>query len=491
MPAQVIKITGAGQHKLSGLDTVCVGLLLAYFLHFVAPALGAGFGEDEMMNLYLYWLAGAFKSIQANFCFWSAFPRPAGALYYLPLYHFFSLNPLPYRIVQVSILAATIPIFFYLALLLSGSRAVAFLVALAMCYHGQMASLVLTGSFIYDVLCGFFYFTALTYYVYIREKGLALRPGQLAIFLALYVCALNSKEMAVSLPVIVFIYEALKAPRLRDWNEFARRNWRLAIPAFVAVLVTGIYVYGKLNSLANLEAYRPVYSWHRFTLTNAHFINDLFYDSASRIGRAILIAWPVLFLYAFWRRDRLLQLMAFWVVITPLPLAFIPSRGAAMYYVVLFGWATIFARLVSDLIAWAARVPAFSAPRAATLATFAMAAVALAFAVFTQWENQRFDRTRGLLSSEDKSLRVIQAFRSLALHPEPGSTILLTPEKRFYQNSYYPLFVASLVWNDHSLQIYVEGQQRLTEREIAEISYVISFTEFQAKLVRAPKPAHA
>lgn len=494
MPAQVINISGARQHKLSGLDAVCVGLLLAYFFHFALPALRAGFGDDEMMNLYLYWLAGAFKSIQANLCFWSTFPRPAGALYYLPLYHFFFLDPLPYRIVQISILAATIPIFFYLALLLSGSRAVAFLVALAMCYHGQMASLVFSGSFIYDVLCGFFYFAALTYYVRIREKGVALCPGQLAIFLALYVCALNSKEMAVSLPVVVFIYEALKCSRLRAWNEFALRNWRVAIPVFVAAFVTAIYIYGKLNgaySLAKLEAYRPVYSWHRFTLTNAHFINDLLYDSASGIGRAMLIGWPVLFLYAFWRRDRLLQLMAFWVVITPLPLAFIPSRGAAMYYIVLLGWATIFARLVSDLIALVGKVTALSGPRIAMLSTSATAAVAVAFAVFTQWENQRFDRTRSLLNSGEKSLCVIQAFRSLALHPEPGSRILLRPEKRFYQNGYYPMFVASLVWNDHSLRIEVEGQQRLAEREIAEISYVISFTEFQAKLLRAPKPDHA
>ena len=94
----------------------------------------------------------------------------------------FSLDPLPYRAVQISILAATIPILFYLGQLLSGSRAVAFLVALAMCYHAHLANLVFGGSFIYDVLCGFFYFAALTYYVRIREKGMALGPGQLAIF---------------------------------------------------------------------------------------------------------------------------------------------------------------------------------------------------------------------------------------------------------------------------------------------------------------------
>jgi hypothetical protein len=487
--APVIKLSDARQHSFSGLDALCLGLLLAYFLHFALPALGGGFGDDEMMNLYLYWLAGPFKSIQANLCFWSTFPRPAGALYYLPLYHFFSLDPLPYRIVQISILAATIPIFFCLAQLLSGSRTVAFLGALAMCYHGHLAYLVFGGSFIYDVLCGFFYFAALTYYVRIREKGVALRRGQVAIFLALYVCALNSKEMAVSLPMIVFIYEALKHPGLDNWKESARRNSYVAIPVLVAVLMTAIYIYGKLNgphSLAHLQQYRPVYAWHRFTLTNAHFINDLLYQSTSGIGRGVLIVWPVVFFYAFWRRDRLLQLMAFWVVITPLPLAFIPGRGGAMLYIVLFGWAMILARMLSDLIGLIARVTGLAEPRTAMLPTFATAAVAVAFAVFTHWENQRFDRTGALLSSGQKSLHVIQAFRALNLHPSPGSSILLKPETRFYQNGYYPLFVASLVWNDHSLKIYVHGQYQLTEQAIAKMNYIISFGEFQAKLIATP-----
>ena len=81
--------------------------------------------------------------------------------------------------------------------------------------------------------------------------------------------------------MIVFIYEALKCPRLDDWKQFAWRNWSVAVPALIGSLVTAIFIYAKLNgpnSLAHLQAYRPVYPWHRFTLTNAHFINDLLYD---------------------------------------------------------------------------------------------------------------------------------------------------------------------------------------------------------------------
>jgi hypothetical protein len=493
MLAQLIKTGPARERRLRYLDAACIGLLLAYFLHFALPALKAGFGEDEMMNLHSYWFPGVLRSIRANFCFWSiSHPqRPAGALYYLPLYHFFLLDPLPYRAVQISILALNIPILFYLAQLLSGSRAVAFLVALAMCYHAHMAMLVFGGSFIYDVLCGFFYFAALTYYVRIRERGAALRPGQLAIFLALYVCALNSKEMAVSLPVIVFIYEALKCPRLVEWKQFAWRNWSVAVPALIGGLVTAIFIYAILNSpysLAHLQAYRPEYSWHRFTLTNAHFMNELLYDSASRLGRAVLVVWPIVFLYAFWRRDRLLQLMAFWVVITPLPLAFIPARGGAMLYIVLFGWAMILARGLEDLIGLAGRVLTLSEPRTTILRTLATATMAIALAVFTHWQSHRFDQIRALVSSGQKSLHVIQALRSLNLHPRPGSTILLKPETRFYQNPYYPKFVATLVWKDRSLRMYVSGQPQRTQQEIANMNYVVSFNELSAKLVRAAEP---
>jgi hypothetical protein len=65
--------------------------------------------------------------------------------------------------------------------------------------------------------------------------------------------------------------------------------------------------------------------------------------------------------------------------------------------------------------------------------------------------------------------------------------ILLRPENRFYENGYYPAFVASLVWNDHSLRIYVDGQNQLTEQRVAKMNYIILFNEFQAKLIATPK----
>ena len=407
----------------------------------------------------------------------------------------------------------------------------AFLAVLALCYHAQLAHLVFVGSFIYDVLCGFFYFAALTYYIHIREKEIALRSTQLLGFLALYICALNSKEMAVTLPLIVLVYEVLKSPRFGEWQEFVRRNWRFAVPGLIAGLLTVPYIYGKTrgsNALATLAGYRPSYSWHSFTTSNAHFVSEFFYLSGSTTyhitGGMLLAGWAAIFLYAFLRRNRMLQLMAFWMVITPLPLVFIPLRGGACLYILLFGWTMIFATLVSDLIGLLSKTfvlasqrvgigaatgvingrTATNGVRRAAIGTgvggsagrmsppifraWATILVGSLLAIFTQWENQRSGRIPALLSIGQKTSHFTQAFRSLDLHPAPGSMILLRPENRFYQNPYYPAFVASLVWNDHSLRIDVDGQNQPTEQQIQNMKYIISFNEFELKVIRRPEP---
>src|SRR5437899_9232795 len=150
-----------GTYRCPAFDAICVAVLIAYFLYFALPALRGGFREDEMMNMGICWCAGALKSLLANIVFWKLFLcpadalyylplylyRPGGALYYLPLYHFFGLDPLPYRIVQVSILAASIPLVYYLSRLLASSRSIALLAVLALCYHPRLAGLVFVGAF--------------------------------------------------------------------------------------------------------------------------------------------------------------------------------------------------------------------------------------------------------------------------------------------------------------------------------------------------------
>lgn len=503
------------------LDAICVAILIAYFLHFALPALHGGFREDEMMNMGICWCAGALKSFLANIVFWKLFVcpgdalydlplylyRPGGALYYLPLYHLFDLDPLPFRIVQISILVASIPLVYFLSRRLVFSRSIAVLAVLALCYHPRLAGLVFVGAFIYDVLCGFFYFAALAYYVNIRERGSSLRPLQLLGFLALYVMALNCKEMAVTLPVIVLIYEFLKSHRWTDWKAFLHWVRSYAAPSLIAGLLTVFYVYGKLHgsgSLASLAPYRPKYSWHNFTASNAKFVGQLLFAGNTVTPTALLLLWALVFIYAFLRRDRTLQLMAFWVVLVPLPLAFIvPMRVDASLYLLLFGWAMIFAKVVFDLITLISKLSVFvgnRVPPAAkdaavgnasrkipsrALSIVATLLVGLALAAFTQQENQRLRVPRFNVGA--KTSRVIHTFRSLDLSPRHGSSILLLLKENIFQNKWNVFFIASLVWSDHSLRIWVENVNELTPQQQANVDYIIAVSELDADVIRSPE----
>ena len=503
------------------LDASCVTVLIAYFLYFALPALRGGFRADEMMNMGICWCAGVLKSFLANIAFWKIFLcpggalydlplylyRPGGALYYLPLYHFFGLDPLPYRIVQISILVASIPLVYYLSLRLASSRFIAFLAVLALCYHPRLAGLVFVGAFIYDVLCGFFYFAALAYYLHIRERGVSLQAVQLLGFLALYVMALNCKEMAVTLPVIVLIYEFLKSPRWANWKALLRWIRTYAAPSLIAGFVTVLYIYGKLHgngSLASLDPYRPKYSWHNFTASNAQFVSQLLFAGHTITPITLLLLWALIFIYAFVRRDRTLQLMAFWIVIVPLPVAFIvPVRGDASLYLLLFGWAMIFAKVTFDLITLISEFLVFLGSRVLPAATGAIIwnpsrevslrvfrivatlLVAFALAAFTTRENERL-RVPWFNVGANTS-HVIHTLRSLSLRPLHGSSILLLSKENLFQNKWHTFFIASLVWNDHSLRIWVENVNELTPQQQTNVDYIISISEFNADIIRSPK----
>ena len=207
----------------------------------------------------------------------------------------------------------------------------------------------------------------------------------------------------------------------------------------------------------------PHYSWHAFSTANASFVSSLVYLGANHVipARIVFTVWASVFSYAFLRRDRVLELMAFWVVITPLPLDFVvPIRGGASLILPLFGWAMIFAKLASDLIkliskssividgrsgvgaaigaivggavtgrvgavaigvAAGAMVVRLSAPIFRVVATLI---VACALAIYTERQNQVW--IPRLLHVGEKEAHVIEAFRALNLRPKPSSKVLLT-----------------------------------------------------------------
>jgi hypothetical protein len=115
----------------------------------------------------------------------------------------------------------------------------------------------------------------------------------------------------------------------------------------------------------------------------------------------------------------------------------------------------------------------------------AMLLVAFALAAFTYRENQGVKVS--WLKVGAKTSHVIQTFRSLRLRPTHGSRILLLQEENIFQNKWNVFFIASLVWNDHSLRVWVEGADELTAQQQANVDYIIALSEFGAEIIRSPE----
>src|SRR5262249_12555634 len=114
------------------------------------------------------------------------------------------------------------------------------------------------------------------------------------------------------------------------------------------------YLYGKLygaGSLTRLDPYRPRYSWHQFLVSNSKFIEDLFFAQNAITPGTLFMLWAAVCIYGVLRWDRTVRLMAAWVFVVPLPLAFlVPIRGGGSLFLLLFGWAMILAKLACDLV---------------------------------------------------------------------------------------------------------------------------------------------
>jgi hypothetical protein len=229
----------------------------------------------------------------------------------------------------------------------------------------------------------------------------------------------------------------------------------------------------------------------------------------------LLALWGFVAVFAFLRRDRSVRLMAFWIVIVPLPIAFLsPVRANASLYLLLFGWAMILASILVDVItviykSWVfarrgieirrtngavirsggpSRVHHAANERSAGSFQFAATiVVAFTFAIFTHWQSQRDATAQNLLTLEQKVPHVIKALRSLNLQPAHGSAILLKMKDNPFKNKWHPVFIAWLVWNDPSLQVWADDIGPLTSEQLASINYVISLGEFHAQVIRSPQ----
>ena len=445
------------------LYAACIILAACYFLWIVWSGFAAGFASDDPMNLFDYWKAGAAGVIRGNLLFFATANRPLGGLFYLPIYRFFHLNPLPYHIATSLILAANTLLLYRLACLLGVARAAAGFAAVLICSHTALIALYLSPSTIYDALCFLFYFGVLVYYVRIRSAGEKLNWRQTLICLVLYVGALNSKEIGVTLPLLLLGYEGL----------YQRPARQLRIPLIACVMALA-YTIGKFavsDSRADLSVYRPLFTYGQYITNSDHFLDEIFYlaDSWFTPARAALLI-PLLGIWAWLRKSKAVWFCLLLVLVVPLPIVFIPRRGQYNLYLPLAGWAMLAGIALWDVIR------ALSPERLMPYRVVVAIRLALAALLLFMWSWNRAWREAFAVEAAGNQQRptrdAIQELRAFDVAIRPNSTVLFLDGPLVDWDMY---FLASLQYNDHSLQIFIQPVHHLTPAEMANMDYVFDW----------------
>jgi hypothetical protein len=461
-------------------------LLAGYFLALVRPGFKVYFSPDDTMNLHRPWISPLRELVMANLVFFRASPiyRPLASAWYATIFHFSGFNPRPFHIAYAAIFLVNIFWTYSVARRLSGSRETGAITALLGSYHPALAPLYLDTAYIYDALCYCFYFAAMLLYVRARDQGRQLTRWELVVCCLLYICALNSKEMAVTLPVALLLYELI-------YNREA-----LASPG---ILLTGIatlvFVIGRAQgseSLLRIGDYRPHFTVAQFLATSRNFFDYTFFHVTTY---SLLTIWAVLFAIAWFSGSRVLRFSWFFLMISPLPVAFIFPRGPAQYYIPWFGWVLFAGAALAELLDRLTR-NARLAPETFARVRGSILVVVLACILFPSYRNAGWQNATSV-ALEAPVIRDSVA-QLHALHPQfPPHSRLLFKDDPFPPNRWTLTFLIKESYRDDSLEIYRLKQEGAAADEGQAYDYVLDYREgrffdslvtFQQKPAAAPEP---
>ena len=408
------------------------------------------FDGDDLMNLHESYVVKPLVLLRALALPVTTFNRPTGALYYRLCFDIFGWNPAAFRVVTYLIMIANLGLTWLLARRLTGSMEMGGAAALLYCFHARLRPVYSSNGTVYDVICAFFLLLMLCYYIRIRQEGLRWTWWRVGAVLALYILALNGKEMAAIAPAVLLIFELLYYPP----REIMRNGWI----ALVLALLTGFALWGKTRTGGPFHGesmYVASFTLKRFFQNARGLHSQLLYLPENALStRQVLTLWTSLFILPVWTSAtyrRALWFSATFAVLGPLPVAFLPMRWFYVMYVPLIGWSIYLAILLVMARDGIVREVRRRSPMSARGWMVARAALALLIA---------FAVTRGLYESDFNAPRVdpMRAFIDgtkndfLALRePLPRGSRTLLLHSRFPDDAWGPLMIARLLYRDPDL----------------------------------------
>ncbi|MEX2304025.1 MAG: glycosyltransferase family 39 protein [Bryobacterales bacterium] len=447
--------------------------IAAYFVYFSIGSLLAEFTHDDLMNCYRAWIAPFPELLTDNLLFFRFTPtyRPFGAVLYKLSFGLFGFELFPLRVLLLLVLAANVFLIYKISRILTGSVEVGLFAALLHAYHMKLAPLLYNTGTLYDIFAFFFYFAAVAFYVSIRRSGKNLHALQGLVFLALYILALDSKELAASLPLTLIAYELLWHPPSLNKPALlhccTRQTWLIWVMAAMTVAFAIGRVFNEDAGISSLGRYGVTVSAGEYLNKTAFYLNEFFYSTwfdATRVGvfAVLLLAAGAL------SRSRALAFGAVVFFGGILPMAFIdpralsavyiPLAGLSIYGGVLLGFACNRLRRMFARQAW--QIAAF----------FAVFGLTGLFLIRVHPHNLHIYAAYTAPYSQIRDARE----QLQRLHPDfpIGSSVLVvdTPFPQ-YSPGYNNLFLMRLAYHDESLNVQEKAMLEKNQEPLVPTNY--------------------
>jgi hypothetical protein len=472
-----------GQNPTRIATLIAAAFLAAYFAYFTAGSLRAEFTHDDLMNGYRGWSYPLPSLLADNLFFFRFTPmyRPFGALVYKAFFVPFGFDLFPLRVFLWLAMAGNVFLVYQLCRILAGSAETGLFAALISAYHMKFGPLYYFSGTLYDILCFLFYFAGLVFYARIRHQGKELSARHRVMLCTLYILALNSKEAAVSLPVVLFAYEVLWHPPALHWGALRRWFSRQTATVWILAAITTAYVAGRVlfqeRSISTIGDYTMTVSAVEYFHKVAYYLNEVLYarDWFGAVGAALFVC--VLLATGAVSRCRTLLFGALLFLAGILPMAFIHARALSAVYLPLVGLAVCVAVLLGFVCSGVRRLSQRPAWRElAFLLVFG--AVGLFLIRFHPHSDYFY---AALQRGEYAQIREARE-GLLQLHPKfPGGSRILITGTPFpqYSPGYNNMFLIRLAYRDNSL--LVEELARYEENHqtpvVAEYDYVLSWQD--------------
>jgi hypothetical protein len=456
--------------------------IIGYCLAFGWRGIYAHFSADDPQNMSWAWRDGFWLVIWHNITFWSTAYRPMGQIYYLSIFKIFGMNPLPYRAGLISIAVINACLSARLGTLLSGSRVVGLLTGLLAGARASMAELYFQNDIVYDALAYFFSMLTLIRYVSIRKMGEVPQWRQSGLIAVLYVAALDSKEISITVAGFVLAYEVLfhQPSGIREWWK---REGRLPL---LLLLIGGVYMAGKLlgpDSLKNVGDYKLHLSLRTYLENTRAQWKDLFYLDSFSSSELVVGVAILLLVLLFFRKSPALRWCSFYILAANLPIAFIRLRIGVQLYLPWFGWALMLAIVSTEFIGIVSRAAARSDPELPADQVRLMSLLLWIGAIAFQNQQAWLGQPALVLKSQDQTSWVISQIQALPFHPPPGGSVLFLEDPLV---DWATAEISQLVWNDHSVSILLARQipQAAVSDLIKRNASLLTFEDGRLRVVR-------